>query len=161
MVWRTASISFHGFRSSSSYSIFMRVTIFLFFRACTIALVLLLLEAMSRGLPVVCLDLGGPKNTVTPNSGVIIKTAGLNTAQVASRIAAELTDLIASPTRLAALSAGAISRANEFLLPNRVAQFYREAWKFIEDRGGNSPPVATHSCAGMPMRRTSCNRCLT
>jgi glycosyltransferase involved in cell wall biosynthesis len=122
---------------------------------------LVVLEAMSRGLPVVCLDLGGPKDTVTPNAGVIIKTAGLNTAQVASRIAAELTDLIASPTRLAALTAGAISRANEFLLPNRVTQFYREAWKFIEDRGGNSPPVAAHSCAGMPMRRTSCNRCLT
>jgi glycosyltransferase involved in cell wall biosynthesis len=107
------------------------------------------LEAMSRGLPVVCLDLGGPKDTVTPNSGVIIKTAGLNTAQVASRLGAELTDLITSPTRLAALSAGALSRANAFLLPNRVAQFYREASKFIEDRGGNSP-MATRSCASMP-----------
>ena len=107
-------------------------------------------EAMSRGLPIVCLDLGGPRDTVTPNAGVIIKTAGLNTAQVASRIAAELTDLIASPTRLAALSAGAISRANEFLLANRVAQFYREAFKFVEDRGGNSPPVVAHSCARMP-----------
>jgi glycosyltransferase involved in cell wall biosynthesis len=113
------------------------------------------LEAMSRGLPVVCLDLGGPKDTVTPNSGVIIKTAGLNTAQVASRMGAELTDLISSPTRLAALSAGAISRANQFLLPNRVAQFYREACKFIEDSGGNSPPVETHSLTGMPMRHTS------
>jgi glycosyltransferase involved in cell wall biosynthesis len=91
-------------------------------------------EAMSRGLPVVCLDLGGPRDNVTPNAGVIIKTAGLNTAEVASRIAAELTELIASPTRLAALSAGAISRANEFFLPNRVAQFYREAWEFVEDR---------------------------
>ena len=119
------------------------------------------LEALCHGMPVVCLDLGGPKDIVTLNSGVIIKTAGLNTAQVASRIAAELTDLIASPTRLAALSAGAISRANEFLLPNRVTQFYCGAWKFIEDRGGNSSPVAAHSCAGMPMRRTSCNRCLT
>jgi glycosyltransferase involved in cell wall biosynthesis len=107
-------------------------------------------EAMSWGLPVVCLDLGGPRDTVTPNAGVIIKTAGLNTAQVASRIAAELNDLIASPTRLAALSAGAISRANEFLLPNRVAQLYREAWKFVEDRGGNSPPVVAHSRASMP-----------
>jgi glycosyltransferase involved in cell wall biosynthesis len=112
-------------------------------------------EAMSRGLPVVCLDLGGPKDTVTPNSGVIVKTAGLNTTEVASRLGAELTDLITSPTRLAALSAGAISRANEFLLPNRVAQFYRKAWKFIEDGGGNSPPVATHSCAGIPMQSTS------
>jgi glycosyltransferase involved in cell wall biosynthesis len=115
------------------------------------------LEAMSRGMPVVCLDLGGPKDTVTPDSGVIVKTAGLNTAEVASRLAAELTDLIASPTRLAALSAGAISRANEFLLPNRVAQFYREAWKFIEGHGGNSP-VATQWSAGIPMRRTPCNR---
>jgi glycosyltransferase involved in cell wall biosynthesis len=116
------------------------------------------LEAMSRGLPVACLDLGGPKDTVTPNSGVIIKTAGLNTAQVASRMAAELTDLISSPTRLAALSAGAISRANEFLLPNRVAQFYREACKFIEDSRGNSPRVETHSLTGMPMGHTP--RCL-
>ncbi len=30
------------------------------------------LEAMSRGLPVVCLDLGGPKDTVTPNSGIVV-----------------------------------------------------------------------------------------
>jgi glycosyltransferase involved in cell wall biosynthesis len=119
------------------------------------------LEALCHGMPVVCLDLGGPKDIVTPNSGVIIKTAGLNTAQVTSRIAAELTELIASPTRLAALSAGAISRANEFLLPNRVAQFYREAWKFVEDGGGNCPPVAAHSCASMPMRRISSNGCLT
>ena len=119
------------------------------------------LEALCHGMPVVCLDLGGPKDIVTLNSGVIIKTAGLNTAQLASRIAGELTDLISSPTRLAALSAGAISRATEFLLPNRVAQFYREAWQFIEDRGGNSPRVAAHSCAGVPMRRTSGNRCLT
>jgi glycosyltransferase involved in cell wall biosynthesis len=108
------------------------------------------MEAMSKGLPVVCLDLGGPRHTVTPNAGVIVKTAGLTTAQVALRIAAELTDLIASPTRLTALSAGAISRATEFLLPNRVAQFYREAWKFVEDPGGNSTPVTAHSCASMP-----------
>jgi glycosyltransferase involved in cell wall biosynthesis len=119
------------------------------------------MEALCHGMPVVCLDLGGPKEIVTPNSGVIIKTAGLNTAQVTSRIAAELTELIASPTRLAALSAGAISRANEFLLPNRVAQFYREAWKFIEDGGGNCPPVAAHSSASMPMRRISSNGSLT
>jgi glycosyltransferase involved in cell wall biosynthesis len=93
-----------------------------------------ILEAMSRGLPVVCLDLGGPKENVTPASGVIIKTAGLNTVQLASRMADEICDLFASPTRLAELSAGAIARAHDFLLPERVAQFYREASKFIEER---------------------------
>ena len=151
----TDRVDFISWLPRSNCSIFTTVTISCFFRAFTIVVVGLCWKPNARGMPVVCLDLGGPKDIVTPNSGVIIKTAGLNTAQVASRIAAELTDLIASPTRLAALSAGAISRANEFLLPNRVAQFYREAWKFIEDRGGNSPPVATHS------GRTSCNRCLT
>jgi len=96
------------------------------------------LEALSHGMPVVCLALGGPKDIVTANSGVIINTTGLDTAQVASRMAAELTDLFASPTRVAALSAGAISRATEFLLPNRVAKFYEEALKFIEAEKGDS-----------------------
>ena len=41
MMWRTASISFHGFHASSNCSIFMTATIFLFFRASTIALVML------------------------------------------------------------------------------------------------------------------------
>jgi glycosyltransferase involved in cell wall biosynthesis len=96
-----------------------------------------ILEAMSRGLPVVCLDLGGPKENVTPDSGVIIKTAGLNTAQLASRMADEICNLLASPTRLAELSAGGIARTLDFLSPERVAQFYGEAWKFIEKRGAS------------------------
>jgi glycosyltransferase involved in cell wall biosynthesis len=89
------------------------------------------LEALCQGLPVVCLDLGGPKDIVTPESGVIIKTAGLTTSQVASNMAAHLRELFASPVTLSALSAGAISRANEFLLPNRVCEFYQKASKFI------------------------------
>jgi glycosyltransferase involved in cell wall biosynthesis len=97
-----------------------------------------LIEALCHGMPVMCLDLGGPKEYVTPNSGVIIKTAGLNTAQLASRMADEICNLFASPTRLAELSAGAIARAHDFLFPQRVAQFYREAWKFIEERGSSS-----------------------
>jgi glycosyltransferase involved in cell wall biosynthesis len=92
------------------------------------------LEALCHGMPVMCLDLGGPKEVVTASSGVIVKTDGLNTAELASRTADEICNLFASPTRLAELSAGAIARAHEFLFPERVAQFYREAWKFIEER---------------------------
>ena len=102
------------------------------------------LEALCHGMPVVCLDLGGPKEIVTPNSGVIVKTDGLNTAELASRMADEICKLFASPTRLAELSAGAIARAREFLFPERVAQFYREAWKFIEERGAS--PAAARAC---------------
>ena len=38
-------------------------------------------------MPVACLDLGGPKDIVTPQSGVIVNTGGLNSAQVAAQLA--------------------------------------------------------------------------
>jgi glycosyltransferase involved in cell wall biosynthesis len=101
------------------------------------------LEALCHGMPVVCLDVGGPKEIVTPASGLIIKTDGRNTSQVASIIADELCDLLRSPTRVAQLSSGAISRANDFILPNRVAGFYQEALRYIEDDGTRfAPPLA-------------------
>ena len=89
------------------------------------------LEALSRGLPVICLDLGGPKDMVTPNSGVVIKNNGQNTAQVAAKMAVEISRLLASPERLTALSAGAISRAREFILAKRIEDFYSCATNFI------------------------------
>ena len=89
------------------------------------------LEALSRGLPVVCLDLGGPKHIVTPGSGIVVDTTGRNTAQVAAAMAEEISRLFAEPARLATLSAGAIVRAHEFILSNRVAAFYERASNFI------------------------------
>ena len=107
------------------------------------------LEALSHGLPVLCLDLGGPGAMVTPNCGVIVNTKGFNTAQVISRVAEELADLFASPTRLSALSAGAISRANEFILSNRVAQFYQQALSFMEGTRTDSTPTPPRSRADL------------
>jgi glycosyltransferase involved in cell wall biosynthesis len=92
------------------------------------------LEALSHGMPVVCLDLGGPKEIVTPSSGVIIETSELNTTQVASNIANEIYKVFSSQTILAHLSRGAISRASEFILPIRVAKFYTEILRFIESK---------------------------
>jgi glycosyltransferase involved in cell wall biosynthesis len=89
------------------------------------------LEALSRGLPVMCLDLGGPRDMVTPNSGVVIENNGQNTAQVAAKMAVEISRLLASPERLAALSAGAISRAREFILAKRIEDFYGCATNLI------------------------------
>jgi len=89
------------------------------------------LEALSHGMPVVCLDLGGPRDMVTPNSGIVIKTKGLNTAQVAMRMADEISRLLKSPQKLTELSAGAVSRAQEFILAKRVAQFYDRAVRII------------------------------
>ena len=44
------------------------------------------LEALSHGLPVVCLDLGGPNDIVSANSGVVVSTndSGQNTERLGS-----------------------------------------------------------------------------
>ncbi len=85
------------------------------------------LESFCKGLPVACLNLGGPKDIVTPQSGIIIDTAGLDTSGVAMRLAEELHALLTDPERLAALSAGAVERAGEFLLRDQVQRLYAQA----------------------------------
>ena len=82
------------------------------------------LEALSFGLPVVCLDLGGPAQIVTPYAGVIVSTAGRDTTQVAAAMAAEILRVLSSPELLKELSHGAVARATQFALAGRVAQFY-------------------------------------
>ena len=95
------------------------------------------LEALSYGMPVVCLDLGGPRDMVTPGSGIVVKTDGRNTAQVATDMADKICRLLESPQRMAELSAGAVFRAREFLLPGRVKEFYDLAATFVA-------PVSSH-----------------
>ena len=90
-------------------------------------------------MPVACLDLGGPKDIVTPQSGVIVNTGGLTTAQVAARLADQLYETLCSPTLLAHMSAGAIDRANEFLVSDQVTKLYQEASRFIA--GGSKSVV--------------------
>ena len=85
------------------------------------------LESLARGLPVMCLDLGGPRQIVTPRSGIVVPTAGRDTAAVAAAMAEEMARLFADPARLAALSRGAIARAGDFLLRDQVARFYELA----------------------------------
>jgi glycosyltransferase involved in cell wall biosynthesis len=88
------------------------------------------LEALSRGLPAVCLDLGGPRDIVTAESGIVVETHGQNTKLVAAAMAEEILRLIAAPERLAALSAGAIERAQSFLSQKRITEFYNRVAEF-------------------------------
>ena len=82
------------------------------------------LEALSFGLPVVCLDLGGPAQIVTSDAGVIVSTAGRDTGQVAAAMAAAILRVLGSSELLTELSRGAVARAVKFTLADRVAQFY-------------------------------------
>ena len=75
---------------------------------------LVLLEAMSRGLPVVCLNLGGPGVIVDEASGIKVETAGRSRREVEAVLAAALERLLDEPDFLAALRVGAPERAAQF-----------------------------------------------
>jgi glycosyltransferase involved in cell wall biosynthesis len=93
------------------------------------------LEALSRGLPVVCLDLGGPSEIVTANSGIVVRTSDTqqNTEQLAISIATAIYRLLEAPERMAELSHGALARAQEFILSKRIAALYDRAADFVKN----------------------------
>lgn len=75
---------------------------------------LVVLEALANGLPVVCLDLGGPGVMVNGSCGIIIPTAQADDAQTVTRLANAIISLATmAPAESKRLSLGAIARANE------------------------------------------------
>jgi glycosyltransferase involved in cell wall biosynthesis len=113
------------------------------------------LESLCQGVPVVCLDLGGPKEIVTQASGLIISTAGRSTHDVAASMAERLHDVLVSPAQLAELSAGAVARAHDFLLSNQVVSLYEQAREYMQglrQPGGQERQAAAE--AGNVMGRT-------
>lgn len=86
-----------------------------------------LLEAMARGVPPICLDHQGAGEIVTPQSGV--KIAVTNPQQVVADLASALISLYRDEHRLAALSEGAVRRMREYTWDAqgaRMAEVYRE-----------------------------------
>jgi glycosyltransferase involved in cell wall biosynthesis len=72
------------------------------------------LEALSEGLPVVCLDLGGPGAIVNPSSGITVRTADAGEAQVVTGTANAMIAMGSMPAaEWESLSMGAVTRANE------------------------------------------------
>jgi len=73
------------------------------------------LEALSVGIPVVCLDLGGPGVLINDSCGIVVSTKNANENQVISRIASAMITLSFMPANdYATLSKGAIVRANKW-----------------------------------------------
>lgn len=75
---------------------------------------MVVLEAFSKGLPVVCLDLGGPGVMVNSSCGIVVLTAEADEAQIVAGVAKAMLSLGTMPAaELKRLSIGAIARANE------------------------------------------------
>jgi glycosyltransferase involved in cell wall biosynthesis len=85
------------------------------------------LEALTFGLPVVCLDLGGPAMAVNDRCGRVIPTANLDEDAVVARIAAFLAEILADRAALARLADGARARAASLTWQANVDAVYRES----------------------------------
>jgi glycosyltransferase involved in cell wall biosynthesis len=88
------------------------------------------LESLSRGLPVVCLDLGGPQNYVDASCGVIVPTEGLSRDQLEAKLAEALAQVLADPARLRGLS----RQAAEHAARQSWAATVRRSYRVIEER---------------------------
>ena len=81
------------------------------------------LEALARGLPVACFDLGGPGEIATAATGIVLNTKGLTAREAATKLGQRLYEFFKQPDISEAASAAAIERARQFLWPIRVEKF--------------------------------------
>jgi glycosyltransferase involved in cell wall biosynthesis len=83
-------------------------------------------EALSRGLPVVCIDLGGPGQIVNNDAGFVQPTAGRTAPEVSVELGRVLKRLFDDPAEFKRLSAGALAHAEDFRWSARAARALRE-----------------------------------
>ncbi len=82
------------------------------------------LEALSSGLPVVCLNLGGPGVMVNNSCGRAIETMNLNSTDLINQLSAALQELASDRQLLMQLSEGAIIRSQHYYWHELVNNFY-------------------------------------
>ncbi len=87
---------------------------------------LVALEAMAKGLPVVCLQMGGPGILVNEMCGRAIKTEGRSRTQVVAALTEALVELAENPSLRLQLSQGAIARTQDFRFRSIVDRVYRD-----------------------------------
>jgi glycosyltransferase involved in cell wall biosynthesis len=82
------------------------------------------LEALAQGLPVICLDLGGPGVMVDASCGRVIATSGRSEADCVRGLADAMAELAGSVALRRTLSDGAYARARDFFWPKPVVRVY-------------------------------------
>lgn len=84
-------------------------------------------EALSFALPVICLDLGGPAEIVTDESGCVVRTSGLDEAGVIAGMAGAIKRLAVDARGYERLSAGALARSDELAWDKQVMRIKKLA----------------------------------
>jgi glycosyltransferase involved in cell wall biosynthesis len=83
------------------------------------------LESLSRGLPVVCLDLGGPQAYVDATCGEVVATRGLSRQALEQALARAIGAILDDPARLAYMQREAAVHAGRMSWESVVANAYR------------------------------------
>ena len=95
---------------------------------------MVVLEAMSFGVPVLCLDLGGPGMTVDNRCGFVIPTTDRSEEQVVRLMADCLSQLLSDPRNLELLSKGARHHVESLTWQAVVAKTYGAFTTTLIDR---------------------------
>jgi glycosyltransferase involved in cell wall biosynthesis len=96
---------------------------------------MVILEAWARGLPVICLALGGPGGMVDGTCGRVVPVADRSEDECVARLGAEIVALAMNERLRQALGRGAIVRCREFSWSKIVAALYAEIESRLQ-RGG-------------------------
>lgn len=102
------------------------------------------LEALSSGLPVICLDLGGPAEFVDHTCGRVVQTDGADEGAVVTKIAASIAEFLENREELERLSKGACKRARRFTWRQHVRNVYGARWQ-ADSTGFHDPSLENRS----------------
>jgi glycosyltransferase involved in cell wall biosynthesis len=87
---------------------------------------MVVLESLAHGMPVICLNIGGPGIIVTNGCGRLVDIGGKPKAEVVAKLGQALIDLTDEDTRLQ-LAGGARQRCRDFYWKKKIARIYGEA----------------------------------
>ena len=93
---------------------------------------MVVLEALSFGLPVICLDLGGPGQIVDETCGRLIETQNKTEDEIVNAIVSAISELTSNPELLIKLKYGAIERAKYFSWKNTVGSVYEKIENYMD-----------------------------
>lgn len=91
-----------------------------------------IIESFSFGLPVICLNTGGPAVLVDETCGCLIEPKNKSSKEVSEEIASILLDLKKNPKKLLTLKKGALAKALTYTWTNTVSNTYRLIKENIE-----------------------------
>ena len=93
------------------------------------------LEALAAGLPVVCLDLGGPSCFANDDTGVVVRTSDASDEQtLVSRLAEAVASVVKSPERWTQLHESALARARQLTWERQIEHIQAEIRRVLRLR---------------------------